>query len=79
MDGNQALQTQAKDFNDPFNAGQMVGMLVMVTFLEKNGPIPEEALDKLKWTCANNAAVFMDKPAEDLFLFIDNIVKDIKI
>lgn len=65
-----------KDFSDPFNAGQMVGMLVMVTFLENNKDVPMETIDRLKWICANNASVFLDKPAEDVFLMIDNIVKD---
>ena len=67
------------DFIDPFNAGQMVGMLVMVSFLEKNKGIPDEALDKLKWTCAENASIYLDKPTEDVFLFINNLVKDIRI
>lgn len=79
MDGNQPPLTQTKDFKDPFNAGQMVGMLVMVSFLEKNQGIPQQALDNLLWTCATNAGIFMDKPAEDVFLLIDNLVKDIKI
>ena len=78
MDGKRQ-HLQPKDFKDPFNAGQMIGMLVMLTFLENNDGIPEEAIDKLRWTCATNASVFMDKPAEDIFLMIDNIVKDIKI
>ena len=67
-----------KDFSDPFNAGQMVGMLVMVTFLETHKEIPMDTIDQLKWVCANNASVFLDKPAEDVFLMIDNIVKDMK-
>jgi hypothetical protein len=78
MDGNQGLQTQAKDFNDPFNAGQMIGMLVMLSFLEKHPNIPREAIDKLKWTCATNAEAYMDKPAEDIHLFIENLVKEMK-
>lgn len=70
---------QPNDFKDPFNAGQMIGMLVMLTFLENNPDIPEAAIDKLRWTCATNAEAFMDKPAEDIFLFIDKIVKDIEV
>lgn len=66
----------SKDFSDPFNAGQMVGMLVMVTFLEKNPQIPRENIEKLKWVCANNAGVFLGKPAEDVFLIIDHIVEE---
>lgn len=66
-----------KDFSDPFNAGQMVGMLVMITFLEEHGGhVPPESIEKLKWVCANNAGVFLEKPAEDVFLLIGNIVKE---
>lgn len=79
MAGNQAPPVLTKDFKDPFNAGQMVGMLVMLTFIENNKGIPAEALEKLRWTCADNAAIFLDKPAEDIFLMINRLVKDIHI
>lgn len=79
MDGNQPHQTSTKDFKDPFNAGQMVGMLVMLTFLENNKELPVGAIDKLKWVCANNAAISFNKPTEDVFLMIDNLVKDIQV
>lgn len=78
MDGKKQ-HLQMKDFKDPFNAGQMVGMLVMLTFLENNQNIPPAALDKLRWTCATNAEAFLEKPAEDIFMLIDNLVKDIQI
>lgn len=70
------VPADSKDFADPFNAGQMVGMLVMITFLEKNKRIPNDALEKLKWVCADNASAYMEKAPEDVFLIIDNIVKD---
>ena len=76
MAGKSPVPQNSKDFKDPFNAGQMVGMLVMITFLEKQGSVSAEALDRLRWVCANNASVFLDKPAEDVFLLIDNLVKD---
>lgn len=75
MDG-KPQQVSTKDFSDPFNAGQMVGMLVMITFLEVHKHISAEELEKLKWVCAENASIFLDKPTEDVFLIIDNIVKD---
>ena len=68
----------AKDFMDPFNAGQMVGMLVMLTFIERNKGITPEAIDKIKWSCANNIEAFFAKPTEDIFLLINNMVKDIE-
>ena len=67
-----------KDFSDPFNAGQMVGMLVMITYLEKNKHTPQKMIDDLKWVCANNAEVYLQKPAEDVFLLVDNLVKEMK-
>lgn len=77
MAGKLQHQAQVKDFNDPFNAGQMIGMLVMLTFIEKNNGITDDALQKLKEVTANNAQVFLDKPTEDIFLMIDSIVKQV--
>lgn len=68
----------SKDFMDPFNAGQMVGMLVMLTFIENNNGIPKEALDQIKNAAANNVQGYLDKPTEDIFLMVDNLVKDIE-
>jgi hypothetical protein len=65
------------DFSDPFIAGQMVGMLVMLTFIEKNGGIPAEMLDKLKQATANNAQQYLQQPTEDIFLMVNNMVEDI--
>lgn len=76
MAGKKQPQPNSKDFADPFNAGQMVGMLVMITFLENHQGIPIEKIEQLKWVCANNASVFLDKPPEDVFLLINNIVKE---
>lgn len=69
---------QKLDFSDPFNAGQMVGMLVMLTFIEKNQGISADVLDQLKEVAANNAQEYFDKPTEDIHLMINNIVKDIE-
>lgn len=35
-------------------------------------------IDDLKWVCANNAEVYLEKPAEDVFLFVDKLVKEMK-
>ncbi len=67
----------SKDFKDPFNAGQMVGMLVMITFIEQNRDISNDALQLLKSVAADNVQIYLDKPTEDIFLMIDNIVKEI--
>lgn len=77
MDGKLQRQVPAPDFKDPFNAGQMVGMLVILTFIEKNKGITDEALQKLKQVTATNAETFLNKPIEDIFLMIDGLVKEI--
>lgn len=76
MDGKKRVQLQSKDFNDPFHAGQMVGMLVMLTFFEKNHAIPDRMLDELKNVAAENASVYLKIPTEDVYLMIDNLVKE---
>lgn len=68
-----------QDFKDPFNAGQMVGMMMMLATIEKNDGISQKAMDKIKWSCANNAQYYLDKHPEDIFVMIDNMIKDIEI
>ena len=72
------MPRSTKDFSDPFNAGQMVGMLVMLTYIEQNGGISGGVLDEIRATAANNAQSYFNKPAEDIFLMIDNLVKEIR-
>jgi hypothetical protein len=73
------MKSKIKDLNfkDPFNAGQMVGMLVMLTFIEKNNGIPQEMLEQLKDVCANNVQVFLEKPTEDIYLMVDKLVSEV--
>jgi hypothetical protein len=78
MAGKAQLQLQNKDYNDPFNAGQMVGMMVMVMFIEKNGGITSDIIDQIKRTCAENVEAFFNKPTEDVLLMVDNMVEEIK-
>lgn len=78
MGGNLQRQAQTKDFKDPFNAGQMVGMLVMLTFIESRGGIDDDILQHIKLVCANNAEIYLNKPTEDIFLMVDNMVKEIE-
>lgn len=78
MDGKKLHQVNPKDFKDPFNAGQMVGMLVALTFIENQGGISAEILEKIKFVCATNAQTYLDKPTEDIFLMIDQLVKEIE-
>lgn len=73
------MQPQKRDYKDPFNAGQMVGMLVMLTFIENNDGIDKEVVYKLKNLAARNTEEYFQKPSEDIFLMIDNLVKEINI
>lgn len=75
--GKQEHRVQTMDFKDPFNAGQMVGMLVMLTFIEKHKGIPADMLEKIKQIAATNAQVFLEKPTEDIFLMVDGLVEEI--
>lgn len=65
------------DFKDPFNAGQMVGMIVMLVFLDNNKDISEDAKRTIMFTAANNVKEFFDKPVEDIFLMVEGMVGDI--
>jgi hypothetical protein len=74
-----SLQHQSHlDFSDPFNAGQMVGMLVMLTFIEKNNGISQATLEQIKQVTATNAQEFLGKPTEDVFLMVEGMVKEIE-
>jgi hypothetical protein len=78
MAGKAQPQSQSKDYKDPFNAGQMVGMLVILMFIEENGGITSDLIDSIKKVCAYNAEIFFEKPSEDIFLMVKNMVKEIK-
>ena len=78
MAGKTQHPAKNNDFKDPFNAGQMVGMMMVLSFVEKNGGITTEIIDKIKETCATNLQVFFDKPTEDIHLMVNNMVKDIE-
>lgn len=78
MDGNKPRQANQKDFKDPFAAGQMIGMLTILVYLEEKGDIPKKMLDELKWVCAGNAQVFLDKPPEDIILMANKAMEEIR-
>jgi hypothetical protein len=68
---------EKSDFADPFNAGQMVGMLVAFKFIESNPQAPQEAVDRIVDIAARNIEDYFDKPAEDIHLMINNLVKEL--
>jgi len=65
------------DFKDPFNAGQMMGMLVILTFIEQQKGIHEKTLSEIKSAVVHNLQVYIDKPEEDIYLIVDEMVKEI--
>jgi len=67
-----------KDFTDPFDAGQLVGMLVILKFIEKNNGIPEQVLDELVTITTTNLQPYFEKPSEDIHLMIDKLVKEMQ-
>lgn len=71
---------QTPNYKDPFTAGQMVGMLVMIQFIQdRDQDVPDEVLERLKMISATNIEEYFEKPTEDILLMIDNIVKEIKV
>lgn len=68
------------DFKDPFSAGQLAGMLVILTYLENNKAMAPEIFQGLKRISADGLSEYFDKPSEDIFLMmeeiVDNIIKD---
>lgn len=66
-------------YKDPFNAGQMIGMLVVLTSIEKNGGITQEVIDRLKFAAADNVQEYFNKPTEDIFLMVDRLVQEINL
>lgn len=72
------LQKTNNQFNDPFSVGQLIGMLVILTFIEKNGGIPKDYLEKIKAACADRSSEFLQQPTEDIFLMVDRLVDDIR-
>lgn len=74
MDGNQ----QHLSSKDPFVTGQFLGMLTILMFIEQNNGINKDFLYKLKQAVADKSADGLDKPTEDIFLIVEEMVKKIK-
>lgn len=77
MDGTQPPQQSKNSPKDDFSAGQLVGMLVLLKFLETHENITQTGLDNLKNITALQLEDFFEIPSEDIHLFIENLVKEI--
>lgn len=70
------LDAKPDDFNNPFNAGQMMGIITVLMFIENSGGISDDTLQRVKQTCADNLSIFLKNPSEDILMMIDNVVKE---
>jgi len=77
MDGKPQLQGSNNDFTDPFNAGQMMGMLVMLNYIEKNKGITQQAIEELQKATSNNLQEYLKMPSEDIHLMVDRLVIEV--
>lgn len=68
-----------KSKESQFTSGQMVGMLVMMTFIENNPDIDPDFMRRLKQATASSVEDYFDKPTEDILLMIDKLVEGIEI
>lgn len=67
---------QKQKFNDPFAAGQLVGMMVILTFIERDGGISEDMLYQLKFKAADELQGYFNEPTEDICLKVEKIVDE---
>lgn len=65
------------DFDSPFSAGQCIGLMVLLEFLERNPDTTEEFRYKLKNKAAEGARVYMKIPTEDIHLIVSDLVEEI--
>lgn len=62
------------DYNNPYSVGQLVGMLFMIELIESNRGIDAELLNRLKMRCADGASEYLNKPAEDVLLMVEQLM-----
>ena len=65
-----------------YEHGQMMGVLVMImTFenmMEHGIPFTDSSFDKIKDIAVKDLAGYLKKPEEDIYLLVDNQIKDIE-
>ena len=65
--------------NKDYDAGQMLGMLIMLQSIEDNGVPDQGAIDKIKIMCSEHLETYLDKPAEDVLMMVEDAVKEISL
>lgn len=71
-------QIPQKNFKDPFSAGQMIGMLTMLCYIQKRGRIERKELEEIMQRSASSVQEYFNKPTEDIILMVDQMTKEIK-
>ena len=65
------------DYNNPYSAGQMIGMLFLIAVIERDDGIDKEFLQRLKTRCADKSADYFKKAPEDVLLMVEKMVGDL--
>lgn len=78
MAGSQQPLPSSNDWMHPFNAGQMLGMLTLMVYIEKNKGISQQSIEHLKNTTVRNLEPYLNKPSEDIYLLVDSLVEEVK-
>lgn len=62
-----------------YEHGQMMGMLVVIQFIESAGETGIDGMifDKIKKIAVEDLAEYLSKPEEDVHLLVDNQLKDL--
>lgn len=66
-----------KDYNDPYSAGQAVGMLFIIALIERDDGIDHALMQRLKMRCANASATHLKKAPEDVLLMVEKLVEKV--
>lgn len=65
-----------------YEHGQMMGMLVIIQIIENSIDddmgVPASVFDKIKRLAAEDLADYLDKPEEDVYLMVEEELKDLQ-
>lgn len=60
---------------DHQRAGQLIGMMTILSYIERNGGITQDMIDRIKRKSASDLEKYFDCPYEDIILKLDNIME----
>lgn len=61
--------------SNDYAQGQMMGMLCIIRLLKLRGTVPIEVVDSIEHKAAESLSVYLDKPEEDVYLMVDNLLE----